>query len=87
MLCSAECARTWRRICRAFRGSFRDGRWKLAPSVSTGLLNARVKGLRNAFNALIGLLQLILRVGPSLLLFGALLGLPAYFLWKKLRHR
>jgi len=57
------------------------------PSISTRLSNAAVDGLHTAFDGVIGLLRFLLVVGPSLLLFGALLGLPAYFLWKKLWHR
>jgi len=57
------------------------------PSATTRLSNAAVRGLRNAFNGLLGLLLLLLRTVPSVLLFGGLLALPGYFLWKKLRHR
>jgi hypothetical protein len=57
-----------------------------ASPVGTRLNNAAVEGLRTAFNGFIGLLQALLAAGPSLLLFGLVLGLPAYFLWKKLRH-
>jgi hypothetical protein len=56
-------------------------------SVGTRLSNAAVDGMHVAFNGFIGLLQAFLAVGPSLLLLGIVLGLPAYFLWKKLRHR
>ncbi len=57
------------------------------PAVMTRLSNAAVRGLHNAFNGLLGLLLFILRAGPSVLIFGALLALPGYFLWKHLRHR
>jgi hypothetical protein len=57
-----------------------------APSVGTRLSNAAVDGLHTAFSGIIGLIQALLAAGPSLLFFGLLLGLPAYFLWKKLRR-
>ena len=57
------------------------------PSVSTRLSNAGVDGLHKAFDGGVALIQVILSAGPSLLLWGAVLGLPGYFLWKKLRHR
>ena len=56
-------------------------------SVGTRLSNSAVDGLHTAFNGLIAAIQALLAAGPSVLLFGVLLALPAYFLWKKLRHR
>ena len=55
-------------------------------SVGTRLRNAAVDGLHTAFNAVIGFVQALLAIGPTILLFGLVLGLPAYFFWKKLRH-
>jgi hypothetical protein len=57
-----------------------------ASSVGTRLNNAAVDGLHTAFNGMVGLVQSLLATGPSLLLWGLILGLPVYFLWKKLRH-
>lgn len=59
----------------------------IAPSIGTRLSNSAMDGLHAAFNGIIGLMQVILAAGPSLLLWGLLFGLPGYFLWKKLRHR
>lgn len=53
---------------------------------SARLSSAAVEGLHTAFDSFIGLIRVLLAAGPSLLLFSALLALPAYFLWKKLRH-
>jgi hypothetical protein len=59
----------------------------VSPSIGTRLSNSAMDGLHAAFNGIIGLMQVILAAGPSLLLWGLLLGLPGYFLWKKLRRR
>ena len=56
-------------------------------SVGTRLSNSAVDGLHTAFDGLVAVIQTVLAAGPSLLLFSVLLALPAYFLWKKLRHR
>lgn len=56
-------------------------------SVGTRLSNSAVDGIHTAFNGFIGLIQELLSAGPSLLLWSLVLGLPSYFLWKKLRHR
>ena len=58
-----------------------------APDTTTRISNAAVRGLHNVYEILLGLLLVILRAGPSILMVGALLGLPGYFLWKHLRHR
>ncbi len=57
------------------------------PSVGSRLSNAAVDGVHAAADGLTGFIQFLLTIGPSLLLICLLLALPAYFLWKKLRHR
>lgn len=55
-------------------------------SIGTRLSNSAVEGLHTAFNGIVDITQFFLAAGPSLLLLALLFGLPAYFLWKKLRH-
>ncbi len=59
----------------------------IAPSIGTRISNSAMDGLHTAFDSVTGMIQAVLAIGPSLLLWGLILGLPAYFLWKKLRHR
>jgi Domain of unknown function (DUF4349)/Putative zinc-finger len=65
---------------------YRAGFSGAALSVGSRLSNAAVEGVHTAFDGLVGLMQTLLAIGPSVLLFGFVIGLPAYFLWRKLRH-
>jgi len=56
------------------------------PSLATGLRDAAVKGVRAAFDGIVGVVQGTLEAGPSVLLVALLVCLPVYFVWKKLRH-
>ncbi len=56
------------------------------PSTSTRLSNAAVEGYRSMADGVVSLALFLLSNGPSLLLWGALLFLPARFLWKKVRR-
>jgi uncharacterized protein DUF4349 len=57
-----------------------------APSVAMQLRNAAVNGFRNAFESLLALVLFLAESGPSLLLWLALLGIPAWRLWKRYRR-
>jgi anti-sigma factor RsiW len=57
-----------------------------APSVLMQLRNAAVNGFRNAFESLLALVLFLAESGPSLLLWLALLGMPAWRLWKRYRR-
>ena len=57
-----------------------------APSVLMQLRNASVNGFRNAFESLLSLVLFLAESGPSLLLWLALLGIPAWKLWKRYRR-
>lgn len=57
-----------------------------APSVFMQLRNASVNGFRNAFESLLALVLFLVESGPSLLLWLALLGIPAWRLWKRYRR-
>jgi anti-sigma factor RsiW len=56
------------------------------PSTSTRLSNAAVEGYRSMADGVVSLALFLLSNGPSLLLWGALLFLPARFVWKKVRR-
>jgi hypothetical protein len=56
------------------------------PSTSTRLSNAAVEGYRSMADGVVSLALFLLSNGPSLLLWGAVLFLPARFLWKKVRR-
>jgi hypothetical protein len=56
------------------------------PSTSTRLSNAAVEGYRSMADGVVSLALFLLSTGPSLLLWCALLFLPARFVWKKVRH-
>jgi hypothetical protein len=51
--------------------------------LSTSLGTAAMDGVHIAFNGTMAFVHALLEAGPSLLLFAAIFGLPAYFLWKK----
>jgi hypothetical protein len=57
------------------------------PSTSTRLSNAAVEGYRSMVDGIMGVILFLLSNGPSLLLWTALLFLPARFAWKTLRRR
>jgi hypothetical protein len=57
-----------------------------APSVAMQLRNASINGFRNAFESLLALVLFLAESGPSLLLWLALLGIPAWHLWRRYRR-
>jgi len=57
------------------------------PSTSTQIRNAAVEGYRNLVDGLLGVFLWLLSVLPALLVWCALLFLPARFAWKKLRPK
>jgi hypothetical protein len=57
-----------------------------SPSVSTRMHNALVNGFEHAAESLLGLLLLVMEAGPVLLLWGAILFLPAFFLIRRYRR-
>ena len=57
-----------------------------APSVLMQLRNAAVDGFRSAFESLLALVLFLAESGPSLLLWLALLGIPAWRLWRRFRR-
>jgi anti-sigma factor RsiW len=56
------------------------------PSTSTRLSNAAVEGYRSMADGVVSLALFLLSTGPSLLLWGAILFLPARLIWKKVRR-
>jgi hypothetical protein len=57
-----------------------------APSVAMQVRNAIINGFRNAFESLLALVLFFAESGPSLLLWLALLGVPAWRLWRRYRR-
>ena len=57
------------------------------PSTSTRLSNAAVEGYRSIVDGVVSLVLFVLSTGPSLLLWGAILFLPARMVWKSVRRR
>jgi len=57
-----------------------------APSALMQLRNATINGFRNAFESLLALVLFLAASGPSLLLWLALLGVPAWRLWRRYRR-
>lgn len=55
------------------------------PSTGTLLWNAMADGLDGAFDSVLALALFLLRAGPSLLLWAALLFLPARSVWRRMR--
>jgi anti-sigma factor RsiW len=55
------------------------------PSTSTRLANAAVEGYRSMADGVVSLVLFVLSTGPSLLLWGAILFIPARMVWKKVR--
>jgi Domain of unknown function (DUF4349)/Putative zinc-finger len=56
------------------------------PSTSTRLSNAAVDGYRSMADGVVSLALFLLSTGPSLLLWGVVLFLPARLIWKKVRR-
>ncbi len=56
-----------------------------APSVLMQLRNAGVNGFRSAFENLLGIVLFFAESGPTLLLWLALLGIPAWRIWRRYR--
>jgi hypothetical protein len=56
------------------------------PSISTQLHNALVNGYRNVADTLIALLLFFAEYGPILLFLALLLFIPAWLVWRRLRH-
>ena len=57
-----------------------------APSVLMQLRNASINGFRNAFGSLLALVLFLAESGPSIVLWLALLGIPAWRLWRRYRR-
>ncbi len=57
-----------------------------APSVLIEVRNASINGFRNAFETLWALVLFFAESGPSLLLWLALVGIPAWRLWRRYRR-
>jgi anti-sigma factor RsiW len=56
------------------------------PSTFTRLGNAAVEGYRGMVDGVLGLALFLLSIGPSLLLWGAILFFPARLVWEKVRR-
>ena len=56
------------------------------PSTSTRLSNAAVEGYRIMADGVVSMALFLLSIGPSLLLWGAVLFFPARVVWKKVRR-
>jgi len=57
-----------------------------AEGTGTTLRNALVAGLRNARASLLGLLVFVEEYGPILVIWGALLGIPGWLVWRRYRR-
>ncbi len=56
-----------------------------AASVTTGMRNAFVAGLRHASGTLLGIVLFLEEFGPVLLIWAVILGLPAILVWRRYR--
>ena len=56
------------------------------PSTATRLSNAAVEGYRSMADGVVSMALFLLSTGPSLLLWGAILFVPARLVWKKVRR-
>ena len=62
-------------------------RFDASPLSAMGRLrNGFIDGMRNASGTLLGLALFFEEFGPALLIWCAILGLPAYFLWRRYRR-
>jgi hypothetical protein len=57
------------------------------PSTATRLSNAAVEGYRSMVDGVVGVMLFALSNGPSLVLWAAVLFLPARFAWRALRRK
>lgn len=57
-----------------------------AQSPSARIYNSFITGIRNAGGMLLGILLFVEEFGPALLVLTALLGLPAFLLWRRYRR-
>jgi hypothetical protein len=57
-----------------------------APSVLIQLRNATVNGFRNAFESFLGIVLFFAESGPTLILWLAILSIPAWLLWRRYRR-
>lgn len=55
-------------------------------SADTRLHNAAVEGYRNVGETLLGILVFFAQYGPALLIWALLLGIPAFFVWRRYRR-
>lgn len=55
-------------------------------STSSRLRNSFVEGMRNASGTLLGLALFLEEFGPAILIWSLILGLPAYFVWRRYRR-
>jgi hypothetical protein len=58
-----------------------------APSVSTRLHNAAVAGLRSAWEMVFGIVLFLAEYGLTLLIWAAILALPAFFVWRRFKGK
>jgi len=54
-----------------------------ATDAGTQVHNSFVTGLRNAGGSLLGMLLFLEEVGPVLLIWGVILGVPGWLLWRR----
>lgn len=57
-----------------------------APSVWVQLRNATINGFRNAFDTLLGIVLFFAESGPTLAVWLAILGFPAWLVWRRYRR-
>jgi type II secretory pathway pseudopilin PulG len=57
-----------------------------APSVGMQVRNATVNGFRNAFESLLGIVLFFAESGPTLVLWLAILFIPAWLIWRRYRR-
>jgi hypothetical protein len=55
-------------------------------STSGRMRNAFVEGMRNASGAVLGLILFLEEFAPAILVWAAIFGLPAYFIWRRYRR-
>jgi chromosome segregation ATPase len=57
-----------------------------APSVGMQVRNAAINGFRNAFESLLGIVLFFAESGPTLILWLAILFIPAWLIWRRYRR-
>ena len=62
---------------------FGDGTLFFAGTLRTRVHNSFVAGVRNAGASLLGLVLFVEEYGPVLLIWGAILGVPVWLLWRR----